>query len=170
VLLAGGATPVEQKRTAQLLEDGLNAAKAARDEGVVAGGGTALVQAAFKLDPLIERTFDGEQVGAMLVRHAIQQPLAIIATNAGQDGPTIAARVAAGSPGFGYDAKRCAFVDMFDAGVIDPVKVTCAALENAVSVAKLILTTHSLVVDLPEGVDPTAGPARGGGAELYGRA
>jgi chaperonin GroEL len=169
MLLAGGATPVEQKRTAQLLEDGLNAARAARDEGVVAGGGTALVQAAYKLDPLVERTFDGAQVGAMLVRDAIKQPLAIIAANAGQDGVAIAARVAAGSPGFGYDAKRGAFADMFNAGVIDPVKVTCTALENAVSVAKLILMTHSLVVDLPEGVDPTAGPARGGGAELYGR-
>lgn len=170
LLLAGGATPVEQKRTAQLLEDGLNAARAARDEGVVAGGGTALVQIAARLDPLVEETFDGAQVGVMLVRDAIKQPLAIIATNAGQDGAAVVARVAGERHGFGFDAKSCTFTDMFEAGVIDPVKVTCAALENAVSVAKLILTTHSLVVDLPEGVDPTAGPARGGGAEVYGRA
>ncbi|MFK3889544.1 MULTISPECIES: chaperonin GroEL [Sphingomonadaceae] len=170
LLLAGGATPVEQKRTAQLLEDGLNAARAARDEGVVAGGGTALVQAAARLDPLVEETIDGAQVGVMLVRDAIKQPLAIIATNAGQDGAAVVARVAGEGHGFGFDARNGTFADMFEAGVIDPVKVTCTALENAISVAKLILTTHSLVVDLPEGVDPTAGPARGGGAEVYGRA
>lgn len=170
LLLAGGATPVEQKRTAQLLEDGLNAARAARDEGVVPGGGTALVQIAARLDPLVEQSLDGAQVGIMLVRDAIKQPLAIIARNAGQDGDAIVARVAGERHGVGFDAKSGTFTDMFDAGIIDPVKVTCTALENAVSVAKLILTTHSLVVDLPEGVDPTAGPARGGGAELYGRA
>ncbi|MCY1171025.1 60 kDa chaperonin [compost metagenome] len=169
LLLAGGATPVEQKRTAQLLEDGLNAARAARDEGVVAGGGTALVQVAEKLDPLVEETMDGAQVGVMLVRDAIKQPLSIIAGNAGQDGAAIVAKVAGEAQGIGFDAKSCGFTDMFEAGVIDPVKVTCTALENAVSVAKLILGTHSLVVDLPEGVDPTAGPARGGGAEVYGR-
>lgn len=170
VLLAGGATPVEQKRTAQLLEDGLNAARAARDEGVVAGGGTALVQLASRLDPLVAQTLDGEQVGIRLVRDAIRLPLAIIAANAGQDGAAIAEQVAQQPAGVGFDAKNGRFVDMFEAGVIDPVKVTCTALDNAVSVAKLILTTHSLVVDLPEGVDPTAGPARGGGAEVYGRA
>jgi chaperonin GroEL len=170
LLLAGCATPVEQKRTAQLLEDGLNAARAARDEGVVPGGGTALVQIAARLDPLVEQSLDGAQVGIMLVRDAIKQPLAIIARNAGQDGDAIVARVAGERHGVGFDAKSGTFTDMFDAGIIDPVKVTCTALENAVSVAKLILTTHSLVVDLPEGVDPTAGPARGGGAELYGRA
>ncbi len=170
LLLAGGATPVEQKRTAQLLEDGLNAARAARDEGVVAGGGTALAQVAARLDPLVDQEVDGAQAGAMLVRDAIKRPLAIIAGNAGQDGALIVTRVVAEQPGTGFDARSGKFTDMFEAGVIDPVKVTCAALENAVSVAKLILTTHSLVVDLPEGVDdPTAGPARGGGAEVYGR-
>lgn len=169
LLLAGGATPVEQKRTAQLLEDGLNAARAARGEGVVAGGGTALAQVAARLDPLVDQEVDGAQAGAMLVRDAIKRPLAIIAGNAGQDGTMIVTRVVAEQPGTGFDARSGRFTDMFEAGVIDPVKVTCAALENAVSVAKLILTTHSLVVDLPEGVDPTAGAARGGGAEVYGR-
>lgn len=169
LLLAGGATPVEQKRTAQLLEDGLNAARAARGEGVVAGGGTALAQVAARLDPLVDQEVDGAQAGAMLVRDAIKRPLAIIAGNAGQDGAMIVTRVVAEQPGTGFDARSGRFIDMFEAGVIDPVKVTCAALENAVSVAKLILTAHSLVVDLPEGVDPTAGPARGGGAEVYGR-
>lgn len=169
LLLAGGVTPVEQKRTAQLLEDGLNAARTARDEGVVAGGGAALVQVAARLDALALTAVDGDQAGIRLLQKAIRQPLAIIAGNAGQDGEAVVDKVAAAEMGFGFDARRCVYDDMFAAGVIDPVKVTCTALDNAVSVAKLILTTHSLVVDLPEDYDPTAGPARGGGAEVYGR-
>lgn len=169
VLLAGGATPVEQKRTAQLLEDGLNATRAARDEGVVAGGGTALAQVSNHLDSLADKHKGGTQAGIRLAQEAIRQPLAIIARNAGRDGNAIVAQVAGAAPGHGFDARGGGFVDMFEAGVIDPVRVTCAALTNAVSVAKLILTTHSLVVDLPEDYDPTAGPARGGGAEVYGR-
>ena len=170
LILAGGATPVEQKRTAQLLEDSLNAARAARAEGVVAGGGTALAQIASTLDGLIAETRGGEREGVRLVQAAIGQPLAIIASNAGANGAEILARVIGEASGIGFDARTGRFGDMFEAGVIDPVKVTYTALENAVSVAKLILTTHTLIVDLPEGVDPTAGPARGGGAELYGRA
>ncbi len=170
VLLAGGATPVEQKRTAQLLEDGLNATRAARDEGVVAGGGTALAQVSNRLDALADKHQGGTQAGIRLAQEAIRQPLAIIARNAGRDGDAIVAQVAGAAPGHGFDARGGGFGDMFEAGVIDPVRVTCAALTNAVSVAKLILTTHSLVVDLPEDYDPTAGPARGGGAEVYGRA
>lgn len=169
LLLAGGATPVEQKRTAQLLEDGLNATRAARDEGVLPGGGTALAQMSARLDGLAGQHKDGAQVGIRLVQQAIRQPLAIIARNAGQNADDVVAQVAAGRPDFGFDARNGGFGDMFAAGVIDPVRVTCAALTNAVSVAKLILTTHSLVVDLPEDFDPTAGPARGGGAEVYGR-
>jgi chaperonin GroEL len=169
VLLAGGSTPVEQKRTAQLLEDGLNATRAAQDEGVIAGGGTALAETSACLDQLIEQACEAERPGLELVRHAITRPLAIIAGNAGQDQDAIVARVVGAAPGMGFDARTGKFGNMFEAGVIDPVKVACTALENAVSVAKLILTTHSLIVDLPEEVDFTAGPARGGGAELYGR-
>lgn len=169
LILAGGATPVEQKRTAQLLEDSLNAARAARAEGVVAGGGTALAQIASALDGLIAETSGGEREGVRLVQAAIGQPLAIIAGNAGANGAQVLAKVAGEAVGIGFDARTGCFRDMFEAGVIDPVKVTYTALENAVSVAKLILTTHTLIVDLPEGVDPTAGPARGGGAEIYGR-
>ncbi len=165
---AGGATPVEQKRTAQLLEDSLNAARAARAAGVVAGGGAALAQIAPTLDRLVAETAGGAHEGVRLVQDAIGQPLAIIAANAGADGAAVLARVKAEADGIGFDARRGEYADMFAVGVIDPVKVTCTALENAVSVAKLILTTHILVVDLPEGVDPTAGPARGGGAERYG--
>jgi len=169
LLLAGGATPVEQKRTAQLLEDGLNATRAARDEGVVPGGGTALAQVSSRLDSVAEQYEGGERLGIELVRQSVRQPLAIIAGNAGQDADRVIATVASADPAIGFEARSGIFTDMFAAGVIDPVRVTCAALTNAVSVAKLILTTHSLVVDLPEDFDPTAGPARGGGAEVYGR-
>ncbi|WP_313802876.1 chaperonin GroEL [Sphingobium sp.] len=170
LLLAGGATPVEQKRTAQLLDDGLHAARAARDEGVLPGGGTALVQVSKHLGSLASEYEDGARAGIHLVQEAIRQPLAIIARNAGQDPDKVVARVMDAEDHAGFDARSGTFGDMFEAGVIDPVRVTCAALANAVSVAKLILTTHSLVVDLPEDFDPTAGPARGGGAEVYGRA
>jgi len=169
LLLAGGATPVEQKRTAQLLEDSLNAARAARAEGVLPGGGTALAQLAPSLD-LLARELDGDALaGLRLVQNAIRQPLAIIAGNAGQPAADVVRRVVEGPAGTGFDARLGVFVDMVAAGIIDPVKVTCMALENALSVARLILTTHTLVADLPEGGDPTAGPALGGGAEKYGR-
>jgi len=170
LITVGGATPVEQKRAAQLIEDGLNAARAAMEEGIVAGGGTALVQVAKSLDRLLAETQGDEQEGIRLVQGAITRPLAIIAGNAGADGDAVVARVAGEAAGVGFDASGGSFANLFDAGVIDPVKVTYTALQNAVSVAKLILTTHTLIVDLPEGTDPTAGPARGGGAELYGRA
>ncbi|MDR6708664.1 MULTISPECIES: chaperonin GroEL [unclassified Novosphingobium] len=170
VLLAGGATPVEQKRTAQLLDDGLNATRAARDEGVVPGGGTALAQLSRLLQSLVDEHEGGVRAGIALVQEAVRQPLAIIARNAGRDSDQVVAQVVDAESGIGFDARSGVFGDTFAAGVIDPVRVTLAALANAVSVAKLILTTHSLVVDLPEDFDPTAGPARGGGAEVYGRA
>lgn len=165
----GGATPVEQKRTAQLLEDSLAAARAAQAEGVVAGGGTALARIAPTLDLLAEEVAAGERAGVWLVQGAIVQPVVCIAENGGLNGSDIVARLAESPDGVGFDARAGLFVDLFEAGIIDPVKVTCLALQNAVSVAKLILTTHTLIADVPEDSDPTAGPARGGGAERYGR-
>jgi len=132
------------------------------------GYGEPLAQIAPALDALAGQSEAGVQEGVRLLQHAISQPLAIIAGNAGADGAAVVGRVQGEAPGIGFDARTGQFGDMFAAGVIDPVKVTYTALQNAVSVAKLILTTHILVVDLPEGVDPTAGPARGGGAERYG--
>ncbi|NYZ13904.1 molecular chaperone GroEL [Azospirillum sp. RWY-5-1] len=169
LIQTGGATPVEQKRTAQLLEDSLAAARAALEEGVVPGGGTALARLVPALDALAEEAPDGERTGIRLVQRAMVQPLSCIAANAGQDGAAVVARVAGLPDGTGFDARAGRFCDLFAAGIIDPVKVTRLALENAVSVAKLILTTHTLIADLPEEGDPTAGPARGGGAETFGR-
>ncbi|PWC66304.1 molecular chaperone GroEL [Azospirillum sp. TSH7] len=165
----GGATPVEQKRTAQLLEDSLAAARAALADGVVPGGGTALARIAPLLDRLAADVGEGERAGVKLVQRAMLQPVICIAENGGLDGAGVAARIAGLPEGSGFDARTGRFGDLFAAGIIDPVKVTTLALLNAVSVAKLILTTHTLVADIPDDVDPTAGPARGGGMERYGR-
>ena len=170
VIYAGGVTPVEQKRTIQLIEDAMHAVTAALDEGVVAGGGTALAQIAPVLDDLLAQSRGDVAEGVTLVRAVLARPLAQIAGNAGEDPDAVVKRVTAAAPGEGYDAATGAFGSLFEAGVVDPVRVTCAALENACSVATLILTTDTLIGDLEEHEDPTEGPARGGGVELLGRA
>jgi chaperonin GroEL len=169
-ILVGGATPVEQKRRAQLVEDAVNATRAAVAEGVVPGGGTALMQVGPELDGFIERLSGAEREGAMLLRGALAAPLAAIAANCGLDPEIVTSRVAQAPAGTGLNAQTGQFGDMMAAGVMDPVRVTTAALRNAVSVAGLILTTQTLIADRRESVDPTAGPALGGGAELLGRA
>jgi chaperonin GroEL len=157
-IYAGGVTPVAQKRHAQLIEDALAAARAALAEGVVAGGGTALAQAAAKLD--------GAANGGALLKEALMAPLAVIAGNAGLDAAGMVAHVAGAPAGTGLDARCGRLVVMEEAGIVDPVLVSISAIRNAVSVASLILTTDTLIADRPEFADPTAGAARGGGAEL----
>jgi chaperonin GroEL len=168
IIRAGGATPVEQKRLAQLIEDSISAVRAATEEGVVAGGGTALLQIAPALSELIKDLSGSARDGAALVQLA--EPLACIAANCGMQSDSVVDRVAAGAPGFGLDARSGKFVDMIDSGIIDPVKVSTTALRNAASVAALILTTQTLIASKPDNFDPTAGPALGGGAERLGRA
>ena len=170
IILAGGSTPVEQRRHAQLIEDAINAARASAEAGIVAGGGTALLQAAPELADLIDLLSGSERMGAVMLRSALEQPLAAIATNCGLDPVSVVNRVKAGDRGFGLDARSGTFGDMLAAGVVDPVKVSMTALQNAASVAALILTTQTLIAKKPEYTDPTAGPALGGGAEKLGRA
>ncbi len=170
IILAGGATPVAQKRHAQLIEDALAAARAAIAEGVVLGGGTALAQIAPKMFAKGSKLTNGASVGATLLQAALTAPLAAIAANAGLDAAAMVARVTSAPAGTGLDARTGKMLAMDEAGIIDPVKVTISALRNAVSVASLILTTHTLIADRPDYVDPTAGPAMGGGAEFLGRA
>jgi len=167
IILAGGATPVEQKRTAQLIEDALNAARAAAEEGVVAGGGTALLQLAPGLDELLASgsSDTGVQSGIRLVQQILSRPLRQIVENCGRDGDAIVSEVAAANEGVGFNARTGDMESLIGAGVMDPVKVTYTALRNAASVASLILTTQTLVADLPEHEDPTTGPAMGGGGE-----
>ncbi|HTI01458.1 MAG TPA: molecular chaperone GroEL [Acidisoma sp.] len=170
IILAGGATPVEQKRRVQMIEDAINATRAALQDGVVAGGGTALVQIGPELLPMMERLSGGKRLGAALLQGALAQPLSCIAANCGLNATEIVSRVAQARRGEGLDARNGDILALMPAGVLDPVKVSVTALRNAASVAGLILTTQTLVASIPDGHDPTAGPALGGGAERLGRA
>lgn len=168
VIHAGGATPVEQKRRVQLIEDSLNATRAAIAEGVVPGGGCALVNSLPSVEKIIADVSGGKKEGALVVKRCLTKPLECIAQNSGVAAGEVVEKVIAASDGVGYNARSGEFVDMLGAGVMDPVKVTYTALSNALSVAALILTAETLIADIPDDSDPTAGPARGGGAELYG--
>ncbi len=168
VIHAGGATPVEQKRRVQLIEDALSATRAALEEGVVSGGGSALVHALPRIDDIIATLSGGAEEGASVVRRALTEPLACIARNSGVNPTDVVNKVIDAEDGVGYNARTGDFANLIDAGVMDPVKVTYTALLNALSIAELILTTQTLIADIPEDDDPTAGRARGGGAEEYG--
>ena len=166
MILAGGATPVEQKRRTQLIEDAINATRAAIEEGIVPGGGLALLKVAPKLDSLIKELNGSTRQGAELLQRALSCPLYYIAANAGLNAEAEVKKVANGANGHGLDARNGTSVDLVKAGIIDPVKVCYSAVRNAASVAGLILTTQTLIAKKPDDYDPTAGPALGGGAEL----
>ena len=168
-ILAGGVTPVEQKRTIQLIEDSLNAVRAASEDGVLVGGGVALARVAPSLEALAKGVSTDQRKGVELVQSVLTLPLARIAFNAGAEPNDVVRKVCALTDGHGFNAATGAYEDLMKAGVIDPVRVTCAALENAGSVATLILTTETLIADLAEDEDPTAARALGGGAENLGR-
>ncbi len=169
ILLAGGATPVEQKRRLHLIEDAINAARAAIAEGVVPGGGLALLRVASELDALASRTEGHVQQGVKLLQRALQQPLHHIAANCGLDPVATLRKTLDAKAGVGLDARSGRFVDLVGAGIIDPVMVSYSAVRNAASVAGLILTTQTLIAKKPDYIDITSGPATGGGAERLGR-
>ena len=169
ILLAGGATPVEQKRRLHLIEDAINAARAAIAEGVVPGGGLALLRVARELDELASRTEGHVQQGVKLLQRALHQPLHHIAANCGLDPVATLHKTLEAKAGVGLDARSGRFVDLVSAGIIDPVMVSYCAVRNAASVAGLILTTQTLIAKKPDYIDITAGPATGGGAERLGR-
>jgi len=147
VIKVGAATETALKERKYRVEDAVSAAKAAVDEGIVPGGGTALVQAATKLSELRESLSGDEAVGVEVVRKALEAPLYWIATNAGLDGSVVVAKVAEGKEGF--NAATLSYGDLLTDGVVDPVKVTRSAVVNAASVARMVLTTESAVVDKP---------------------
>lgn len=164
---AGGVTPAERLRREQLIEDALNAARAAIEDGIVPGGGTALVQSGKVLNDLIASLNGGAKTGAQIVGESIKAPLRRIAMNCGAHNPSEIVEQVANSPaGIGFNGWNGQLTDMVAAGIIDPVRASCAALKNAGSIASLILTTQALVTDKPEWDDPTYGATRGGGAEL----
>lgn len=170
VIYAGGVTPAEQKRKIQLIDDALNATRAAAEEGIVAGGGTALLQCAPVVAAKLGNLNGDVGAGIRLVSETLSRPAAFIARNAGYDPDTVLDRLKSAPVGVGFDAASGEMTDMISAGIVDPVRVTYTALRNAASVATLVLSTNTLVADIPEHVDPTAGPALGGGAEKLGRA
>jgi chaperonin GroEL len=148
VIRVGAATEVELKERKHRIEDAISATRAAVEEGIVAGGGSALVHASSALDDL-ELTGD-EKTGAQIVRRALDEPLRQIAWNAGFEGSVVVARVRELGPGNGFDANIGEYADLAARGIVDPVKVTKAALGNAASIAAMVLTTDSAVVEAPE--------------------
>ena len=158
VIKVGAATEVEMKDKKLRIEDALNATKAAVQEGVVAGGGTAPINAIPAVRELCDTLEGDERTGAKIVLKALEAPLRQIAKNAGLEGSVIIDKIiSANKPNYGFDAQNEVFVDdMIAAGIVDPTKVTRSALENAASVAEMVLTTESLVADLPEPPAPAA--------------
>ena len=161
VIRVGAATETEMKEAKLRLEDALNATRAAVEEGIIAGGGSAYIHAAKKLAELINSLEGDEKTGAAIVAKALEAPLATIAENAGLEGAVIINKIKESEAGFGFDAYKEEYVNMVEAGIIDPVKVTRTALQNATSVAATLLTTESVVADIKE--DAPAMPAGGMG-------
>ena len=160
VLYVGAASEVEMKEKKDRVDDALHATRAAVEEGIVAGGGVALVRAKKVLEKLTTDNLD-ETTGVQIIARAIEEPLRQIVENAGGEGSVVVSKVMEGSKAFGYNAKNDTYVDMLKEGIIDPKKVTRIALENASSVAGMILTTECALVDIKE--DAPAMPPMGGG-------
>lgn len=167
VIKVGAATETEMKDRKLRLEDAINATKAAVEEGIVPGGGTTLAHLAPQLEEWANNQLTGEALtGAMIVARALLAPLKRIAENAGENGAVVAERVKEKPFDVGYDAARAEYVDMFSAGIVDPAKVTRSALQNAASIAGMVLTTECIVVDKPEPKDHAAPAGAGMGADL----
>jgi chaperonin GroEL len=163
VIKVGAATEAEQKYKQAKIEDALAATKAAVAEGIVPGGGVALIRALKSFDEVKVR--GDERIGLAILKRALEEPLRQIAANAGLDGAVVVDEVKKKSGGYGYDAAKNKYQDLFEAGIIDPTKVTRSALENAASAAAMLLTTEVVVTDAPERkeVTPMAGGMPGGG-------
>ena len=166
VIKVGAATEAEMKEKKLRIEDALNATKAAVEEGIVAGGGTAYLNAIPAVRKVLDTVEGDEKTGVMIVLRALEEPVRQIATNAGFDGAVIVDKImSSGKIGYGFDAYNEEYVDMLAAGIVDPKKVTRSALQNAASIASVILTTESVVADIPE-PEPAA-PAGGGMGGMY---
>ena len=164
VIKAGAATEVEMKEKKLRIEDALSATKAAVEEGLVAGGGVALINASSVLLPMLENVEGDEKTGIKIVLKALEEPVRQIALNSGLEGSVIIDKIrSADTLNYGFDFAKEVYVDMFGAGIVDPTKVTRSALQNAASVAAMVLTTESLVADKKEPQPPMpAAPDMGG--------
>ena len=161
VVKVGAATEVEMKEKKLRIEDALNATKAAVEEGIVAGGGTALVSVIPAVEKLISELDGEEAIGAKIIRKALEEPLRQIAINAGLEGAVIVQNLINADPEVGFDAYKEEYVNMIEAGIVDPTKVTRSALQNSSSIASVFLTTEAAVAEIPQKEDPAA--AVGGG-------
>ena len=150
VIGVGAATEVEMKEKKLRIEDALSATKAAVEEGIVAGGGTAYINVIPKVEKLVKELSEGEKLGAQIVLKALEEPVKQIARNAGLEPAVILDNVKKAKEGFGFDAEKEEYVDMKKVGIVDPTKVTRSAIQNAASIASMVLTTESLVADKPE--------------------
>ncbi|MDE0807648.1 MAG: chaperonin GroEL [Longimicrobiales bacterium] len=162
VINVGAATETEMKEKKALVEDALHATRAAVEEGIVPGGGVALIRAQSGLEGFTLDAHD-EQVGVDILRRALEAPMRQIATNAGEEGSIVVAKVREGEGAFGYNAQAEEYQDLVKAGVIDPTKVVRSALQNAASIAGLLLTTEAVVVEKPQAEGPAMPPMPGGG-------
>ncbi len=165
VIKVGAATEVEMKEKKLRIEDALNATKAAVEEGIVAGGGTAYINVIPEVAKLADATEGDERIGVKLILKALEAPLHQIAENAGHDGAVVVDKVKnSGKVGYGFDAYNETYVDMMEAGIVDPTKVTRSALQNAASIASTVLTTEAVVANQPEPAPaaPAADPSMGG--------
>ena len=168
VIKVGAATETEMKEKKLRIEDALNATRAAVEEGIVAGGGVAYVNAVPAVEKLIGEVEGDEKTGVKIVAQALQEPLRQIAKNAGIDGSVVLEKVkTSGKTGYGFDAYKEAYCDMIPAGIVDPAKVTRSALENAASVSGMVLTTEALVTDKPEPPAPAAPAGMGDMGGMY---
>ena len=150
MIQVGAATEVEMKEKKLRIEDALSATKAAVEEGIVAGGGTAYINILPKVEKLAKELDGDEKLGANIVCAALEEPVKQIARNAGLEPAVILEKVKASGAGFGFDAAKEEYVDMKKVGIVDPTKVTRSALQNAESIASMILTTESIVTDKKE--------------------
>ena len=157
VIKVGAATETEMKEKKLRIEDALNATRAAVEEGIVAGGGTAYVNAVPAVEKLVSKVEGDEKTGVQIIVKALQEPIRQIAANAGIDGSVVLEKIkTSGKVGYGFDAYKEVYCDMIGAGIVDPAKVTRSALENAASVSSMVLTTEALVADKPEPPAPAA--------------
>ena len=164
VIKVGAATETEMKEMKLRIEDALAATKAAVEEGIIAGGGTSYIDVLADVEKLLDETQSDEKTGVQIVLKALEEPVKQIAKNAGLEGSVIVDKVKSCEKGIGYNALTEEYVDMLAAGIVDPVKVTRSALQNAASVASMVLTTESLVTDIPEPekAAPAMDPSMGG--------
>ena len=167
VVKVGAATETEMKENKLRIEDALAATKAAVEEGIVPGGGTAYIIAQEKVTALVETLTGDEKTGAQIVLAALEEPVKQISANAGIEGAVIVNKIKSSKPGIGYNALTGEFVNMIKSGIVDPAKVTRSALQNAASVASMVLTTESLVTDIPEPPAPAAPAPDMGGMGMY---